>query len=377
MTLRTRSLRASVHAVAGSHRQPPRRRAAVSPSRRWLPRALSVSLVVLLVVSGYALTTEFRSPAESTTDAPVVTTRADRATSAVQEAATAVSTQRVQKQTRALLVRREKIERRAAARAKKLREERREARRLKKLQSKPFTFTIGSFNVLGSQHSTPRGQKPNYPPASVRTPRAAALAKKHGVHILGTQELQEDQLASLTAQTGMKAWPGYAWGAAETDNSILYNSSVFEFVEGGSFHITFMGRSRPQAVVRLKHRETTRELYVVNAHPSAGGGKYAGERARGHDTIAAKVRELRASGLPVLVTGDMNDREQFYCRVVANTDLTASNGGGAGCAPPPQPMPVDWVVGAGVSWSGYQRDTTPVDQKTSDHFFISATATVN
>lgn len=346
-----------------------------------MPRAVSVSLVVLLVVSGYALTNELRPAGEATTEAPVVAAGADRAISGVQEAATAVSTQRVQKQGRALLVRRERIERRAAARAAaraaKAKAERREARRLKKLQGKPFSFAIGSFNVLGSQHSTPRGQKSNYPPASVRTPRAAALAQKHGVDILGTQELQEDQLNSLTAHTGMEAYPGHAWGAAETDNSILYDPAVFEFVDGGSFHITFMGRSRPQAVLRLRHRETTRELYVVNAHPSAGGGKYAAERARGHDTIAAKVRELRASGLPVLLTGDMNDREAFYCRVVANTDLTASNGGGAGCAPPPQPMPVDWVVGAGVSWSGYQRDTTPVDQKTSDHFFISATATVD
>ncbi|MBE7323484.1 hypothetical protein IEQ44_02300 [Nocardioides sp. Y6] len=366
--------------MAGAHRQPPRRRAAVSPARRWLPRAVSVSLVVVFVLTGLVLS-DLRAPSDSsdssTTDVPVVPAVAERATVAVQETATEVSTRRVQKHAVKLIERRERIQRRAQARAARLEKERREARRLKKLQSTPFTFTIGSFNVLGSQHSTKGGQKPSYPSASVRTPRAASLARSHGVHILGTQELQEDQLNGLTAQTGMKAYPGYAWGAAETDNSILYDPAVFDFVSGDSFHITFMGRSRPQAVLRLKHKKTQRELYVVNAHPSAGGGKYAAERAAGHHTIAAKVRELRATGLPVLLTGDMNDREQFYCRVVATTDLTASNGGGTGCAPPPQPMPVDWVVGAGVSWSNYHRDTTPVDQKTSDHFFISATATVD
>lgn len=267
-------------------------------------------------------------------------------------------------------------QKRLQQRRQQLRADRREQRRIAKLQSTPYTFTIGSFNVLGSQHSTAKGLKPNYPPASVRTPRAAALASAHGVDILGTQELQEDQLPVLTARTGMRAWPGFEWGSAETDNSILYDPEVFEFVSGDVFHITFMSRSRPQPILRLRHRATTRELYVINAHPSAGGGKYAGERDRGHATIAAVVNELHASGLPVLVTGDMNDRERFYCNVVARTPLTASNGGGAGCAPPPSPIPVDWVAGSGVSWSNYRRDTTPVDQKTSDHFFISATATV-
>ena len=47
-----------------------------------------------------------------------------------------------------------------------------------------------------------------------------------------------------------------------------------------------------------------------------------------------------------------------------------------GCQPPPSPLPVDWVVGSGATWSGYWRDTTPVDQRTSDHFIISATANV-
>ena len=253
---------------------------------------------------------------------------------------------------------------------------RKEERRLKKLRTTPYSFTIGSFNVLGSQHSTPKGQKPGFPPASVRTPRAAALARAHGVDILGTQELQEDQLNGLVAGTGMTAWPGYAWGAAETDNSILYDDDTFEFVSGDVFHITFMGRTRPQPVLRLRHRETTRELYVLNVHPSAGDGQYAAERQRGHATIAAMVDELDDSGLPVLLTGDMNDREAFYCRVVATTSLTASNGGGSGCAPPPSPLAVDWVVGSGVTWTGYVRDTSPVENKTSDHFFISATAHV-
>lgn len=244
--------------------------------------------------------------------------------------------------------------------------------------SAPISFRIGSFNVLGSQHTAPGGDRQNHPPASVRTPAAATLVAKHGVDILGAQELQADQLRGLQARTGMAAYPGFAWGEAETDNSILYDPGVFELVSGSKFTVTFMGRARPQPVVRLRHRATGRELYVVNTHPSAGDGVYATQRRNAQVTLVGVVRDLRATGLPVLVTGDMNDREAFYCNVVPAAGLSASNGGsyGSGCQPPPSPIAVDWVVGGGVTWSGYWRDTTPVTQRTSDHFFISAAAHV-
>lgn len=242
----------------------------------------------------------------------------------------------------------------------------------------PFEFRIGSFNVLGSQHSQPGGSKSRYPSASWRTPQAASLAAAHGVDVLGTQELQADQLRGMQSRTGMAAYPGFGWGEAETDNSVLWDPGVFELVSGDRFTIMFMGRPRPQPIVRLRHLATGRELYVVNAHPSAGGGRYAAERANGHRTIVSVVNNLKAQGLPVFVTGDMNDREAFYCRVVPPAGLTASNGGSysGGCRPPPSPLPVDWVVGSGATWSGYWRDTSPVNRKVSDHFFISATAAV-
>lgn len=242
----------------------------------------------------------------------------------------------------------------------------------------PFSVRIGTFNVLGSQHTAPGGDRRNFPPASVRSVAAANLIAKHGLDIVGTQELQADQLRALQGRTGMAAYPGFSWGEAETDNSILYDAGVFELVEASQFTITFMGRARPQPIVRLRHRATGSEFYVVNTHPSAGGGVYLAERRRGQATLVSVVNNLKATGLPVLVTGDMNDREDFYCQVVPRAGLSAPNGGSysAGCRPPPSPLPVDWVVGSGVTWSGYWRDTTPVDQRTSDHFIISATANV-
>ena len=96
-------------------------------------------------------------------------------------------------------------------------------------------------------------------------------------------------------------------------------------------------------------------------------------------TLVSVVDRLQQSGLPVLVTGDMNDRQPFYCNVVARAGLTAPNGGSysGGCSPPPEPLPVDWVVGSGVTWSSYWRDTTPVTRRLADHFIISAKAHVD
>ncbi len=240
----------------------------------------------------------------------------------------------------------------------------------------PFEVRVGSFNVLGSQHTAPGGGRQRYPPASTRNVGATNLIAKHGVDILGTQELQADQLGALQSRTGMAAYPGTSWGSAETDNSILWRPGIFEMVSGSQFTINFMGRPRPQPIVRLRHLATGREFYVVNTHPSAGGGRYAAERAAGQNTLVSVVNNLKSEGVPVLVTGDMNDREAFYCSVSPRTGLVASNGGSysGGCSPPPSPLPVDWVLGLDVRWSGYWRDTTPVTQRISDHYFISALA---
>jgi hypothetical protein len=273
------------------------------------------------------------------------------------------------------------VEKRARAKDRSLARAAERVSRSESDDSQPFTLRIGSFNVLGSQHTAPGGDRRRYPPASVRSPAAANLIGKHEVDIVGTQELQDDQLAALQSRTGLAAYPGMAWGRVETDNSILYDDERFEFVSGSKFIIPFMGRPRPQPILQLRDIATGREFYVVNTHPSAHGGRYAVERRQGQQALVGIVNQLRATGLPVLVTGDMNDRELFYCHVVPPASLTASNGGSyasGSCVPPPSPIPVDWVVGSGaITWSRYWRDTTPITTKVSDHFFISATAQIS
>ena len=240
-----------------------------------------------------------------------------------------------------------------------------------------MTFQIGSFNVLGSQHSTPSGDHRRYPPASVRSPRAVERIRSFGVDILGTQELQPDQLNAIQAMTGYAAYPGYAFGPMETDNTIFYDDSRFEFVSGSSFTIHFMHANRPQTILRLRDKVTGREFYVLNMHASAGFGPYAVTRRAGHYTAAATVNRLKADGIPIFLTGDMNDRAEFFCRVAPLTGMVAAIGGStAGGCHPAGALAVDWVLGWGnVSFSNYIEDRSTM-QTVSDHYFVSATATV-
>lgn len=253
---------------------------------------------------------------------------------------------------------------------------RQEARRKERLRTAPFDVRVGSFNVLGSQHTAPGGTRRNFPPASVRSPSQAGLISRHGLEIVGMQELQTDQLNTISSRTGLTAWPGYAWGSKETDNSILYDAGRFEFVSGDMFTIPFMGRPRPQPILRLRVRETGREFYVVNTHPSAGHtGRYAAERHHGQDVLVGVLNGLKADGLPILVTGDMNDRETFYDRVVCRGGLVSSSGGSGCSSRPPQMWAVDWVVGTtDISFTDHVSDNNPA--KMSDHYVIHTTAHV-
>jgi endonuclease/exonuclease/phosphatase family metal-dependent hydrolase len=245
--------------------------------------------------------------------------------------------------------------------------------------AKPVSFRIATFNVLGSQHTAPGGDRRRFPSASWRTPQAAGLIGKHGADVIGTQELQADQLDGLQRLTGFAAYPGYAFGSKKTDNSILYDPAKFEFVDGSSFDITFMNGRHPQTVLKLRERSTGREMYFVNMHTSAGHDRRnTGTRIAGHLTGAAVVNDLQATGLPVFVTGDMNDRVEFFCRFLPRTGMVAAIGGStAGGCHPPGHLAVDWITASNdVGFSNYWEDGTPQARKISDHYFVSAVATV-
>ena len=78
-------------------------------------------------------------------------------------------------------------------------------------------------------------------------------------------------------------------------------------------------------------------------------------------------------------TGDKNDRAEYFCPLVNNTDMQAANGGGMSgdsCVPP-SPAYVDWVTASReVSFTNYQALRTKLVRKITDHPVIVSGASI-
>lgn len=245
----------------------------------------------------------------------------------------------------------------------------------------PYSFVLTTFNILGSQHTSPGGSAPEYAPGRIRTEWAAALVRSYGSSVVGLQEIQLDQLQALDrALAGTwDFWPGTALGGAGVPQSLMWDSRVWEPTFTGSITIPFVGGTRPQPIVRLQHLETGREIYVLNVHnsPRDRMGR-EGERDKAQAIEAEAVKELRKDGIPVFLIGDFNEHEEVFCYFGAR-GLQAANGGSVsgGSCRAPQPNRVDWIFGTtDVGFSGFRLDTGPQVRRITDHAVLTSTVTV-
>jgi endonuclease/exonuclease/phosphatase family metal-dependent hydrolase len=253
-------------------------------------------------------------------------------------------------------------------------------RRKHERSTQPVTINVATFNLLGSQHTGPGGDKPaSWPDGAQRVPGAIERLRAHNADVVGLQEVQLDQLNAILRGTNYRAYPGPQAGSLASVNTILYDPSVFELVDGHQFTMTVAHGPKPQTVVLLRHIATGREMYFINAHTTAGFGAHdTATRLAGMNRIVSEVNSLKSDNLPIFVTGDMNDREVFFCRVLPPTGMVAAVGGNTsgGCHPPGR-MPVDWVIATpDVSFSNYWIDESTIARRISDHFLVSATATI-
>lgn len=239
-------------------------------------------------------------------------------------------------------------------------------------------FTISSFNVLGSSHTSSSGNKSRYASGPVRARMAAQLVSNHGVEVVGFQEMQADQLASFQRASGGRFafYPGFSLARRDTENSIGWRTDTWQLVEKRPFTIPyFHGHPRTMPVVRLRNAATGLEAWFANFHnpadtPRWGNNQHWRTVATGKEILLAN--QLRASGLPVFFTGDMNERAEIFCAITGGTDLEAAMGGSNdGSCHPPRIRFVDWIFGSSdATFSGYVEDTSPFVRRTTDHPMI-------
>ncbi len=239
----------------------------------------------------------------------------------------------------------------------------------------PFSFRIGTLNILGSQHRG-RGVK-----------RATALARAirdRGVDVVGLQEVQDDQLAAIKdKRPGYRIWPGQSLGNQGVRLQIAWRKSMFSLVDTGSITTTFDHQQRPIPWVRLENRASGGQFYVIDVHNSPRDQ----EGARDHATREQieLIKRLRGNGKPVFILGDTNEHTEFVCRVAARTGLVASNGAShaesrpgaprsGGCDTGSGPIKLDWVMGTPrtVDFSRHRVDYGDPVRSATDHPFVHA-----
>ena len=258
-----------------------------------------------------------------------------------------------------------------------------QSRRSARADDSPVSLTISSFNILGSQHTSPGGSARGYAPGRIRAEWAARLVRDRGVDIVGWSEIQADQFVAMMRATGgaYEAWPGLSFGqgAKGVAASLMWRKDRWEAVWKGTVSIPFMNQQRLMPIVQLRSLETGREIYVMNVH-NAPQGREA-ERNVAESRELSMIRSIRQeSGQPVLLTGDFNEHAEIFCNVVGGTDLHAANGGSfdGACRPPAGRLRVDWIFGSPeATFNRYVAERSPLVRRISDHAALFTSVTVN
>ena len=229
------------------------------------------------------------------------------------------------------------------------------------------SYNVASFNVLGASHTGAGGNKPGFASAEQRMKGAVDALQSHNVDIAGLQEFQGPQ-----QQQFKKLAPGFDM-FADGDNAIVWNAKKFRAVEKRTVTIPyFEGNPRKMPVVQLEDKSTGKRMWIINIHNPADTKDHprnAANRARAVQIEQNLVRELRASGLPVMIVGDFNEGK--------SVDADMEKAGLQASAPKGARTGVDWIFGSeGVQFSNYSFDQSTKKSGTSDHPLVVSTATI-
>lgn len=254
-------------------------------------------------------------------------------------------------------------------------------------------WRMATFNVLGSGHTGPGSENPDMASGVTRMGYTVKLLQREELSLAGFQEVRLDQYDEFNRLTGASwdIWPERptrttVFAQRHIANSIVWRTSTWTAVRKETVAIRYINDESTvnYPVVWLRHRLTGQTVIAANFHNVANVHDdviEGGAEARRAEEVRAQIalaNRLRAEnpGVPVFFTGDFNEKETFFCKIVAQTALRAANGGWAtstGCKPPAAPIPIDWILGSSpATLSGWTRigREDPLVAKTSDHPII-------
>ena len=167
--------------------------------------------------------------------------------------------------------------------------------------------------------------------------KAASKALKKMVmeEIAGLQELQAPQYNTLRSVAPVwQVFPGPGLGPGPMANSVVWRSDVWTRVEAATVPIPYFGGRRvPMPYVKLQHNQTGQQVWFANFHNPADAHGPAQKWRNAAVAIEAQLaNRLTADGTPLVMTGDFNDRAEFFCPITRSSSLRAANGGSTGSA---------------------------------------------
>ncbi|WP_157417266.1 endonuclease/exonuclease/phosphatase family protein [Nocardioides sp. Iso805N] len=249
----------------------------------------------------------------------------------------------------------------------------------------PATFRVATLNVLGSSHTGGHGDEASRPSGVWRMARSVSVLSQHDVQVVGLQEFETIQAQTFLDQTH-GAWQIYPGVSGDTRDAIAWRTDTFEVVQEQVVQIPyFNGSNVDMPVVLLRDRKTGKQVYFFNVHNSADTYKYhhqQGNRTSAMSREVQLIKQMHGYKIPVIFTGDLNERADAYCLLTADAPLHAAYGGGnaaTGCQAPSigGSVPIDWIFGTpDVTFSDPVMDHSSLVRAATDHPFYAATVTL-
>jgi endonuclease/exonuclease/phosphatase family metal-dependent hydrolase len=247
----------------------------------------------------------------------------------------------------------------------------------------PTVFRVSTFNLLGASHTGGGGNHHGYATGSRRMVNAVALLREYDVDVVGFQEMEPVQYNAFMALTGHAwgAYPGPTLDAGSIRQSIAWRLDDWTLVKADSIAIPyFHGQQIRMPVVLLRNRASGEDVWFANFHnpattPQHGNNQFW--RTVGEGREIALVQQLEATtDDPVVLTGDMNERAEYFSRLAGGTDMCPANAlvTAPGVCSMPGHMDVDWIFGSPeIGFSDYVSNQDAFVRRTTDHPIVVAT----
>jgi hypothetical protein len=198
------------------------------------------------------------------------------------------------------------------------------------------------------------------------------------------QAVQYTKFAQI-AGSSWALYPGLTMLKRDSENSIGWRTDTFDLVWASTVKIPyFNGSLRSMPVVLLREKSTGMLAYFANVHNPADTSTYPNQgayRAEATRMEIALQNLIAPTGIPRFLTGDMNERASYFCRVTREAPLKAARPKSTwvnGVCSAGSPRAVDWILSSTeVPWSSYIEDRSPLVAKTTDHPMIIGDATID